>query len=304
MPDVNIEDAVTQIGTDIFGASEETTDDVTEIVTEEVEASPNNDTPIEQPTTRPPPKSWAKDYHEHWGKLDPKAQEYIERREKEMLDGLGQYKTYSDLGKSIDRVVEPYKQYLEQNKVDAPQAISYLLAAHTRLTTGPVEQRLLAYQELGRSLGFNDTKMDPSVQAALQAAQEAKSLVNQFQQSQLNEARERTEKEVNEFAKDKPYFDDVADDIVTFINAGLSLQDAYDRAIWANPVTRAKEQERLKQEAATALKDKARQAGAAAKKASAVNVRSRDTGRTPTEPLGKMDDTLAKTLAEIRERAH
>jgi len=96
----------------------------------------------------------------------------------------------------------------------------------------------------------------------------------------------------------------VADDIVTFINAGLPLQDAYDRAVWANPVTRAKETERIRKEAENGFKDKAKQQGTAAKKASGVNIRSRDTGRAPTEPLGKMEDTLESTLKNIRERAH
>src|SRR5678809_722451 len=47
----------------------------------------------EQPSVRTVPKSWAKEYHDHWGKIDPKAQEYIEKREQDFLNGLEQYKT-------------------------------------------------------------------------------------------------------------------------------------------------------------------------------------------------------------------
>ena len=63
------------------------------------------------------------------------------------------------------------------------------------------------------------------------------------QQHTLTEARAKTEAEVNNFANDgnHPYFDELADEIAIQIKAGKGLQDAYDTALFANPVTRAKE---------------------------------------------------------------
>jgi hypothetical protein len=82
------------------------------------------------------------------------------------------------------------------------------------------------------------------------------------------------------------------------------LPDAYERAIHANPVTRAKEQDRLRQETEAKLKEKAKAEVAKARSATAANVRGRDTMMTPTEPLGKIEDTMREKLREIKARAH
>jgi hypothetical protein len=81
------------------------------------------------------------------------------------------------------------------------------------------------------------------------------------------------------------------------------LKDAYERAVYANPVTRQKEIARLQTEADTKLREKSKNEAEAARKAARTNVRSRDTRRTPTEPLGTMDETMKSTLSEIRSRA-
>lgn len=302
MPDLDIDKVTDEIGATLFGASEEVVEDAP-IVEDapEIEDAPV----VDAPQVRAAPKSWAKEKHELWNQLAPEAQEQIELREKQILDGFSQYKEHSDVGKAIVSAAAPYQDMLRQQGIDAPKAFSTLLAAHARLTSGTPEQRMLAYQELGRNLGLSQpTQGDPMVQEAYRAAMQSQQALQKFQQERMEEVRRGKEVEVDEFAKDKPYFDELADDMVVFINAGMSLQDAYDRAMWANPVTRAKETERIRQESDKSLRDKARQAGTGAKKASAVNVRSRDTGKTPTEPLGKMEDTMKKTLTEIRERAH
>src|SRR5262245_43095360 len=53
------------------------------------------------PSIREAPKSWAKEQHEIWSKIDPKGQDYIEKREKDFLDGLEQYKTDAQWAKTI-----------------------------------------------------------------------------------------------------------------------------------------------------------------------------------------------------------
>src|SRR6185503_1710067 len=91
---LDIAAASEQIGHDLFPSqdppSPETGQDPAAAVDPPQSAAPAS-TP-EQPTLRSVPKSWAKDYHPYWEKIDPKAQEYIEKREKDFLDGLEQYK--------------------------------------------------------------------------------------------------------------------------------------------------------------------------------------------------------------------
>lgn len=259
------------------------------------------------PVTRAPPQSWAKETHELWGKLTPEAQDQIERREKQMLDGLGQYKEYYGVGKSLSEAIAPFSQVLQQQGIEAPKAVSYLLAAHQRLTTGSEDQRRAAYQRLGEELGLAAaTNGDPAARAALEKAERLERLIADKESKSLEQAREKTSAEVAAFASDPahPYFDEVAEDIITMIAAGHTLKDAYDKAIWANPVTRVKEQSRLQQESEKQLREKAKQEAENARKAKGANVRSQDTRKAPTEPLGKMDDTLKETLRDIQSRPH
>ena len=281
---------------------------MTENVTEEAqEALPDAESQVEEVVTRQPPKSWPKEMHEYWGKTDPKVQEYWETREQQMLDGLEQYRANAKLAEDLNKVVAPYQQVMQQAGVDLPKAVSYLMGAHMRLTSGTQEQRMYAYQELGRSLGLlqgEQAQVDPAVAAAWQAAQQANQKLEAWERQQEETRRTTAMNEVSEFAKDKPYFDECADHIARLIETGLSLQDAYDAAIYANPVTRQKEIARVQKEAADNLKAKAMREAKEAKRAMSPNVRSRDTGRVPTEPLGKMEDTMAATLKEIRGRTH
>ena len=268
---------------------------------------------------RAAPKSWAKDYHEHWGKIDPKAQEYIELREKQMLDGLEQYKGDSGFGKTMREVMTPYKAILSAQGLDEPKAVAYLMNAHYRLTQGTLEQRQAAYKELGKNLGFAEAATDPNTPApdpkvtALETRLEAIEREKQeAREATRRETTERVSKEVAAFWEEKdakgalknPYVDEVWKDMTTFIGAGSTLQEAYDKAVYANPVTREKEIARLQTEAQAKLREKAKAETEAARKAAGTNVRGRDTRKAPTEPKGSMEDTMRETYNEIQQRTH
>ena len=259
---------------------------------------------------RQAPKSWPKEMHEHWGKTDPKVQDYWETREKQMLDGLEQYKGDAGLGKTLKEVITPYKPILEAAGMDETTAVRSLLNAHYRLTQGTAEQRQAAYQELGKNLGLiqpdPNVQVDPQVRQLQEKLSAIESTITNSQQRALQETQAKVSKEVEAFASDAkhPYFDEVADDIVAMIQAGRSLEDAYEKAVWANPVTRQKEMTRLQTENEAKLKDKAKQEAEKARQAASTNVRGRETRRTPTEPKGTMEDTMKETLREIKTRTH
>ena len=123
------------------------------------------------------------------------------------------------------------------------------------------------------------------------------------QQSELESSRASVMKDLNTFADDTaahPYFDEVAAEIATFVSSGKSLQDAYDAAVWANPVTRQKELTRVQTEHEAKLKEAARVSVPPKKRATGVNVRANDHGSTQTEPLGTLEDTIKGELRRIR----
>lgn len=261
--------------------------------------------PVEQPVVKPAPKSWAKETHEVWSKLDPQAQAYIEKREQQMLDGLEQYRNEAGFAKSLRGVIEPYKQVLQAAGLNETTAVQSLLNAHYRLTQGSQEQRISAYRELGRNLGLqaqdeNQAQPDPELLAVKQEVTQLRQSLTQREQAAQQEAHSKVAKEVEVFASDPahPYFEDVADDMMVILQGSkATLQEAYEKAIWANPVTRAKEQARILTEHETKLKENARLEALPKQKAKSVNVKSRDTGRAPTEPLGSWEDTMRGVLA-------
>jgi len=259
------------------------------------------------------PKSWPKEMHEHWAKTDPKVQEYWETREKQMLDGLEQYKGDAGFGKQLRDVVTPYNAMLQAQGVDAPKAVQFLLNAHYQLTNSQPAERTAHFVRLAKQYGIDlstvktdETSADPKVKALEDRVNQLHNTLTTREQAALTEAKARVAKDVEAFASDPshPYFDEVADDIVAMLNAGFELKDAYEKAVWANPVTRQKEMVRIQTENETKLREKAKAEADKAKKASSSNVRSRDTQKAPTEPKGSMEDTMRETLREINSRAH
>lgn len=260
----------------------------------------------------PPPKSWGKDTHEIWSKIPPEAQAQILKREEQMLEGLSQYREHHQIGKAMNDVISPYRPMIQAAGLDDAKAVAVLLQAHYRLTQGSPQSRMAAYQQLGRDLGFaapqqqprgaeqgNAAPVDREARQALAAIQHLMHERTQHERAQLLQG---ITQEYEAFAKDHPDIEEIAAEVVAFIDKGHSLKDAYEKAKWANPASRAKEEARLQKEIEVKLREKAKAAAEAARKAKAGNVRSRDTGRTPTEPLGKMEDTMREKLREIEAR--
>lgn len=267
-----------------------------------------------EPVVRAAPKSWPKEMHEHWAKTDPKVQEYWETREKQMLDGLEGYKADAGFGKQIKEIAAPYTAMLQAQNIDAPKAFQYLLNAHYKLSSAQPSERPALISQLLKQYGIDpadfkpadETPVDPKVKALEERVNQLHTSLTARERAALTEAQSRIAKDVEAFASDPahPYFEEVAEDIVAMIQAGHELKDAYEKAIWANPVTRQKEIARLNTENETKLREKAKAEAEKAKKASGSNVRSRDTRKAPTEPKGSMEDTLHETMREINSRAH
>ncbi len=269
--------------------------------------------PDPEPThARAAPKAWAADKHAVYAGLPTEAQDYIDQREKQMMDGLAQYREHSDFGRQMQAAVAPYQDLIQEAGVDAPRAVQALLNAHKLLVRSTPDQKHQYFMQLARDYGINVTgeappPIDPAVKELRERLDRTEQALTARQAAELEQRRQSTLAEVNEFAADKahPYFEDVVDDIIVLIKTGLDLPAAYEKAAWANPVTRQKEIERINAEAESARTKKAQEEAAKAKAATAANIRNRDTQRTPTEPRATMrnlDDALRDSMREIRSR--
>lgn len=317
---MNIDEAAAGIASDIFGAPDEPEEALDEGAEEGAEHQAGDEQKdveqpaAEAPAARPAPSSWAKETHEIWAKLPPEAQAQIEHREKQIFAGIEQYKGDATYGKQLKEVIAPYTPLLASQGIDGAKAVSVLLNTHYKLSSASLAEKQATLRGIAQHYGVDlaglpagDSRpQDPELTAVKEKLTSIESALTARDQALLNEAKVRTTNEVTEFASDPahPYFDEVAEDIVAMINLGYPLKDAYEKAVWANPVTREKEVARIRTEASANLRETARKEAEAARKATGANVRSRDTRRAPTEPLGTMEDTMKSTLTAIRERAH
>jgi len=255
--------------------------------------------------------------HDHWGKTPKEVQDYWNTREKQMLDGLEQYKGDAGYGKQMKDAITPYMPLIQAQGIDAPQAVQTLLNAHYKLSVSNPTQKAEYFQSLAKQYGVDlsgitptengQQQFDPTIRALQDELHNIKQVIQSGNQQQIEQERAKIQNEVNTFAADPkhPYFDEVSEDIITMLKSGASLQDAYDKAIWANPVTRQKEISRIQTEQQESLKQKAIAEAAAKKKAASTTIRNRDSQRTPTGPRATMnglDSALRETMREINSR--
>ena len=258
-----------------------------------------------------PPKTWRPEAAAKFATLPPEVQQEVLKREEDIFKGLEGYKVDAGIGKAVKSVLDPYMPILQQAGIDPMQQISGLMHAHYTLATGSQEQKLALFQKLaqdyGVNLGSEAPYVDPQVQALQKQLSDLQSRLNGREQHEANEARSKLQAEIDSFASDPAhqYFDEVANDIAGLLRSGAAkdLKDAYEKAIWANPITRAKEQARLTADAEAKAKAEAAERAKQARKATGANVKSSAKAASGTAPLGSIDDTLNAALVAIKSRA-
>lgn len=268
------------------------------------------------------PKTWKPELAPQWAALDPAVKAEVLRREEDMFRGLEGYKVDAAQGRSFKQAMAPYDPILRTYGLDPVVQAGKLMQAHFTLATGTpqvkaefmrdlirnyqIDPQLLYGQQGAPGSAQPDGYSDPAVAslqqqiAALQSEREAE------KRTALVNARADLERQYDAFAANKAnvHLNDVLGEMVQMIQSGASatLEDAYAKAVWLNPKTRAVELANQQKEL-----DKQREAEntariAAAKKATEANVRTRAKSGSAAAPLGSMDDTLAATMAEIQAR--
>lgn len=273
---------------------------------------------LSAPPAKTAPKAWKKEMHDHFSKLAPEVQDYVLEREAQVEQGFLSNKEAVDYGKALKDAIGPYQPLLDAQGVkDHASAVRYLLNAHHQLSTAPEETRLGLFARLMQSYKIDPAKLqaalqaDPSRPQPTQAEIELRERMERLERERQAETNARYEavkadvaKEVAAFAADPKnvYFKDVEGQIALLLqDPSITLEKAYEMAVYANPVTRAKELARISEETAAKAKKEAEEAAAAAEKARSTRIRSTRERASP-DPLGSMDDTMRETLEKIKSR--
>ena len=318
--------ALAEISSELFGQDSDVETKAKESA-EGAEAAAAAEPSAEEPATPPQseetskevqavgaPTTWTKEAIEKWATLDPVVQQEVLKREQDMFKGLEEYKGRAEIGDQYNKVVEPYKPAMEKSGVNPVEMFGNFAANHYTLSFGTEDQKLNLAANLLENYDIDLIKLaehigsrpmvDPRVANLEREIAELKKGAQTSQTTASEEARRQVQATIDAFAADpkNSYFPEVANDIVALMNAGaaLSLQEAYDKAVYANPITRQKEIDRL---TAEKLAENARTEEDRKKKiaeSTAAEVKTRENARDGTVPVGSMDDTLNETMTRIR----
>jgi hypothetical protein len=270
------------------------------------------------------PDTWSKEELATWATIPKEVQTalapILARREEDFLRGITQYKGAAELGQKYDAVVEPYKPILAAENIDPVQMFQSFAGNHYILTRGTPEQKVelaaamlngykIPLADLLNHIADSDIipeAEDPRVTALRKEVDDLKRGYNERTNSERAATAERVSQEIEAFAADPahPHFNEVADHISKLFETGMAktLPEAYEMAVYANPVTRQKEIDRLTAERTSAAQTEEQKRKDKKTKSTADHVTLTPKSRDGTVPLGSIDDTLQATLAEIESR--
>lgn len=242
--------------------------------------------PASTPGTLQPPAGWTAAEKAEWLKLSPVVQAAVSRREQEASQGG---KQWSEQRQRYETVLAPVAQAARAHGLTTEDGLNRLLSAQNMLERDPVN----ALRTLARSYGVDLAQLagQPAAEGSAQNSPDIAALVDQRVQSMLGPIQQRFASEdqrqqqstlglIHQFATE-PGHDhyDLLEPMMLSVLPTVQqdmpnatpkewLQEAYDRAAYANPATRATllagreaaaDQKRIAD--AKARADKARRAG-------------------------------------------
>ena len=265
--------------------------------------------PVIDVAADPAPNTWRKEVAAKWATLPDDVRAEVQRREADFHKGIAQYKEKAEFGSAIERAVAPYAETLRQLGIGHDRAVAELMAADDRLRNGPPHEKHQYFAQLAQNYRIDLSKvaqvaeqvgyrpLDPNIVTLQDELRRVRSLVESRTIAEQKREQETLNSEILKFKSDPSHshFDAVKGHMAALLQAGQAdgLADAYEQAVYANPVTR---QSMLQQQAEKTRKENAAKAEAA-KKAARANVRSR-----PSLPTSMPTGTIQQTVAAAYDR--
>lgn len=272
------------------------------------------------------PAHWPAAARELFAKQSPEVRTFLLDRHKAMeadytkkMQELGPTRRLSE---TLDELFKPHDEYLRQAGMTREQAIRELVGWKERLDKDAAG----ALRYLAQISGVDLKKLVEGGGAAAPLSQDdvQKAVDSRLAEERKREASERAQREqearlaeVTKFAEEvdaqgnrlRPHFDEVAREVGAIIHASkqdgrptVTLQEAYDRAVFANPTTRekvlaAKDAERRRKE-----DEDRKQKAEAARKASAADVSGQGAAAVAAASKGSVREDLEAAFAEYGDR--
>lgn len=212
------------------------------------------------------PASWKKEAKGEWAALPLQVRQEVYRREMEVERVLKESAPVRQQMQEIQQTISPYMARIQSAGVTPVQAMNELFKADFVLATGTPQSKANMLAKLVNDYGVSIEDLDRAIVANMQGQQQAQpqgldpNYVNQLVQQQLQQAlapiyQERQQREqevirqaemtVEQMSLDPayPHFDEVKEEMADLIEVYgrrgvyISLSEAYNKAVVANPNT-------------------------------------------------------------------
>lgn len=264
------------------------------------------------------PDTWTPVGKEKWASLPPEVKEEIRKREGDVATFVQRTQAAANVGQFVQKELGKYTPLYTQRGIDPGQLLPTLLQSHAILVTGKPEDRVAVLQAIAQGAGLDiadlaqgGTGVNPVVEQMQARINALESQLTQVSSGVQSRQYAELEQQVNAFidAKDDqgqpvhPYFDLVWQDMQQLLQANVArgLKDAYEQAVWRNPLTRSKETDRIAAAKAEKARREAEDKLEKARRARGANVRSSGQGGRGAPPVNWEED-LANIAQEIAAR--
>lgn len=205
------------------------------------------DQPIEQPVQHSradgPPKGWSADAKTEWSNLPPAIQAAVSRREQEIDAGARQW---SEQRQAYERVLTPVAELSQRNGLSVEDGIQRLLSVESRLASDGAATIVELAQAYGVDLValVNGTPQPQRQQSPQFDPNTIAQTVDQLLEQRLAERDQSNaiQSTIQAFASapGHEHFDEVKQLMGHLLKSqqASDMQDAYDKATWANPSIR------------------------------------------------------------------
>jgi hypothetical protein len=191
-----------------------------------------------------PPPAWTPAAKEKWAALDPSVKGEIARREREIEVGMSKATEVRRFGDSVMQEFAPYAQLLAKEGATPQGAIRSLLETVHTLRYGSPEHKHALFMSMAQQYGIDVTREIDPEKARLQWELDSRNVNDARAQSEAQHALQvDVQGELEEFigTPGHEHYPTVRVAMAGLMQTGVAttLQDAYDRACWADPGVRA-----------------------------------------------------------------
>ena len=218
--------------------------------------------PQNQGADERPPASWSKEERQLWAQIPKEARAVIMRRELETTRVLQQSAGARRFANEFVQVVAPYAHLIRAQNSTPLRAVDNLMKTAAWLTTGSPEQKASVVSDIINNYGVDIRILDEVIKTRVergdwgrgqqinlpQPVAQALQKIHQFEQG-IEQARQKRHEqliaeansELEEFAKDHPFLDDLREDMADLMDIArsrgkkMTYEEAYKKALALRP---------------------------------------------------------------------